>query len=250
MGNLDLYEKVRSVPDEAKKKISGGRLNGMTDISPMWRIKSLTSVFGACGMGWRYEIVRQWIEDGSDGTRCAFTNINLYVKQDGEWSFSIPGTGGSMIVSKERGGLYTDDEAFKKSLTDAIGVACKALGIGADVYWDKDASKYDTRRDDSGAEPKGENRAAQPPQPPLPSNQKPFAKPDASHKAQLVTLMNHYGWSKERVATVIKQASEMYDVPDKLVDELSDADFNRLLRGMSDLGEHEMADRMIANGNC
>jgi hypothetical protein len=27
--------------------------------------------------------------------------------------------------------------------TDAISVACKMLGVGADVYWDKDTTKYD-----------------------------------------------------------------------------------------------------------
>lgn len=43
MKNLDLYEKVRSVPDSAKKTIKGGRTSGMTDINPMWRIKSLLS---------------------------------------------------------------------------------------------------------------------------------------------------------------------------------------------------------------
>ena len=26
--------------------------------------------------------------------------------------------------------------------TDAISVACKSLGMGADVYWDKDRTKY------------------------------------------------------------------------------------------------------------
>ena len=29
------------------------------------------------------------------------------------------------------------------ALTDAISVACKALGFGANVYWDKDRTKYD-----------------------------------------------------------------------------------------------------------
>ena len=28
------------------------------------------------------------------------------------------------------------------ALTDAISVACKALGMGADVYWEKDNTKY------------------------------------------------------------------------------------------------------------
>lgn len=29
------------------------------------------------------------------------------------------------------------------ALTDAISVACKALGVAADVYWNMDATKYD-----------------------------------------------------------------------------------------------------------
>lgn len=143
MENLALYEKLRSVPETAKKQIGGGRLKGMTDINPMWRIKKLTETFGAVGIGWYYTIDKQWIEAGAEGVVMAFTNISLYYKQDGEWSMGIPGTGGSALVSKEQKSLYNDDEAFKKSLTDAIGVACKALGVGADVYWDKDATKYD-----------------------------------------------------------------------------------------------------------
>lgn len=46
MDNLAIYNKVRQVPDEAKKRITGGRLNGMTDINPMWRIKAMTELFG------------------------------------------------------------------------------------------------------------------------------------------------------------------------------------------------------------
>lgn len=53
MSNLDLYEKVRQVPQEAQKTIGGGRLKGMTDINPMWRIKTLTEHFGICGVGWK-----------------------------------------------------------------------------------------------------------------------------------------------------------------------------------------------------
>lgn len=141
--NLKLYDKFRSVPEIAKKPIGAGRLKGMTDISPMWRIKCLTEEFGACGFGWKYTIDKQWGEVGADGAVMAFCNISLYVKQNGEWSEGIPGTGGASLVAKESKGLYSDDEAFKKALTDALSVACKALGMGADVYWDKD-SKYGT----------------------------------------------------------------------------------------------------------
>lgn len=143
MQGLELYNKFRKVPNEAKKSINAGRLKGMTDINPMWRIKALTEQFGPCGIGWAYEITKQWIEEGSDNQRIAFTNINLFIKSGNEWSRAIPGTGGSSFIAKESKGLYTSDECFKMALTDAISVACKALGVGADVYYEKDRSKYD-----------------------------------------------------------------------------------------------------------
>ncbi len=141
MNNLDLYEKIRQVPSEAKKTINAGRLKGMTDINPMWRIKALTEQFGVCGFGWYYETTKQWIEE-VDNERVACVNINLYIKMDGEWSKPIFGTGGSKLSTVERSGVYVSDECYKMATTDAISVACKSLGMGADVYWDKDRTKY------------------------------------------------------------------------------------------------------------
>ena len=143
MNNLDLYNRVRAVPQEAQKEIQAGRLKGKTDINPMWRIKTLTEQFGVCGFGWKTEIVREWLETGANGEITANVEIRLYIKQDGAWSDAIPGIGGSALVAKETAGLRTDDECYKKAYTDAISVACKALGIGADVYYAKDSTKYD-----------------------------------------------------------------------------------------------------------
>lgn len=150
MENLRIYEQVRSVPAEAKKNIGGGRLKGMTDINPMWRIKKLTEVFGVCGIGWKYEIVNKWVETAmAKDEITANVEIKLYIRdEDGEWSDPIPGIGGSMLVASETKGLYVNDECYKMALTDAISVACKALGMGADVYWEKDTTKYnDTKKD-------------------------------------------------------------------------------------------------------
>lgn len=143
MENMKIYEAVRAVPDNAKREIQAGRLKGKTDINPMWRIKLLTEQFGPCGIGWKYEITREWMENGANGEIAAFVDIKLYYKWEGEWSEPIPGTGGSAFVASERNGLYTSDECFKMALTDAISVACKALGFAGDVYWEKDSSKYD-----------------------------------------------------------------------------------------------------------
>lgn len=145
MENLEIYERVRQVPTSAQREIQAGRLKGKTDINPMWRIKALTEQFGPCGIGWKYTITDKRLENGANNEVSAFVDIDLYIKVDGEWSDAIPGTGGSAFVASERNGLYTSDECFKMALTDAISVACKALGFGADVYWAKDATKYTPR---------------------------------------------------------------------------------------------------------
>jgi hypothetical protein len=145
MNNLDIYNAVRSVPEDAKKPIQGGRLKGKTDINPMWRIKALTEQFGPCGIGWYYKETKQWTEVYGDEI-CAFVNIELYIKVDGEWSMPIFGTGGNMLAQKEKSGIYVSDECFKMATTDALSVACKQLGIGADVYWQEDGTKYDAEK--------------------------------------------------------------------------------------------------------
>lgn len=142
--SLEIWNKVRSVPDEAKKTIGGGRLKGMTDINPVWRLKVLTEVYGACGIGWKYEVTHKEMVNGANNEIAAFVDVNLYVSTSGGWSDAIPGTGGSMFVEKERTGLHTNDEAYKMALTDALSVACKALGVAADVYWSKDRTKYES----------------------------------------------------------------------------------------------------------
>lgn len=146
--NMRIYNAVRAVPEEAKRAITAGRLKGKTDINPMWRIKALTEQFGPCGDGWGYTIDRLWIEEGAKGEKCANAMISLwYKREDGTRSEPVVGIGGNMLVANEKNGLYTSDECYKMALTDAISVACKALGFGADVYWSADRTKYTTQQE-------------------------------------------------------------------------------------------------------
>lgn len=139
--NLKIYNAVKKVPKEAQRPITGGRLKGKTEINPMWRIKALTEQFGPCGIGWYYDVTRQWLEP-SGSEVAAFVNIQLYIKVGDEWSKPISGVGGAMFVEQQKGGAYVSDECYKMATTDAISVACKQLGIGADVYWEADKTKY------------------------------------------------------------------------------------------------------------
>lgn len=139
MGNMDLYNALRSVPQEAQKNFSNGRFSG-TDINPMWRIKKLTEVFGQAGDGWWVENVRFWTETAG-GEMLSFCTLELCLK-DKRHLFGI---GGSKMLKQEKSGAYANDECYKMAYTDALSVACKSLGMGADVYWDKDRTKYETQ---------------------------------------------------------------------------------------------------------
>ena len=142
MDNMFVYDAVRTPPATALRPFNNGKFKG-TDINPMWRIKKLTEVFGPCGKGWYYEVTSERSESLADDTIIAVVDINLYVKYGDEWSKPIFGTGGNLLVSKTKNGVSTSDEGYKMALTDALSVACKALGVGADVYFEKDrSSKY------------------------------------------------------------------------------------------------------------
>lgn len=146
MNNMKFYDYGRSVPEVAMKPINAGRLKGMSDINPMWRIKTLTEMFGPCGIGWWYDIIEKRLEhDPITKQTAAFVEIKLYYidPDNGAVSHGIPGTGGASFVAQERNGPYMSDECFKMALTDAISVAAKAIGVAADVYFEKDKTKYD-----------------------------------------------------------------------------------------------------------
>jgi hypothetical protein len=141
-----IWNKFCEPPVTALKKIGGGKLSGKTDINPQWRLKALTEVFGTCGEGWKYTIDKLWHETGPEGRVMAFALISLYYKQGEKWSEAIPGIGGNMMADIEKGNLVSSDECYKMAVTDALSVACKALGVASAIYegnWD--GSKYQRR---------------------------------------------------------------------------------------------------------
>ncbi len=132
--NLKIWDSVSKPPKEALKQITGGRLSGMTDIKPQWRYKAMTEQFGPCGVGWKYTITKEWTEPGSHEQLLCFVNVYVFYKYGEVWSEAVPGSGGSMLVTKETKGLHTSDEGFKMALTDALSVAMSRIGVAAEIY--------------------------------------------------------------------------------------------------------------------
>ena len=143
MNNRRIWDKVHKPDPTSLKTIGGGRLKGMTDINPKWRLQAATEVFGPCGIGWWYTIKELWTVPGADGQVMAFARVDVFYRDGESTSQPVEGIGGSMMISKEKDYLYTNDECYKMAVTDALSVAFKALGFGAEIYAGRwDGSKY------------------------------------------------------------------------------------------------------------
>lgn len=169
--NLAIWQKVKACPTEAQKPITAGRLKGKTDINPVWRLRMLTELYGPCGIGWYVEQKERWTETYGQEVAC-FVRVHLFVRVDNEWSAPIEGIGGNKLATAESSGIHFSDEAYKMAYTDAISVACKSLGMAADVYFAAGAryeTKYEAPAEPTPAPKKTTQKTAPTPEPhPIP----------------------------------------------------------------------------------
>lgn len=214
--NLELYNRYAQPPADALKAFSNGKFSG-TDINPMWRIKALTEAFGPCGLGWYTEVKRMWREDTPDGAATVYCEVLLYVKYESEWSKPIAGIGGNTLTRVTKNGSSTTDEAYKMAYTDALGIACKALGFGADIWWKSKDSKYAEYYDEPGkkqAAPAAFTKAA--------------AVPVYDYKPVLNDFLTNHGLTMEQFSTMRKRLIESGAMEDKPSAAMTRDDWNKL----------------------
>lgn len=131
MSNTELWDKLgKTDPKHTKAFSRAGGFKG-TAIKPMWAYRRMTEEYGACGIGWginepTFQVVP------SDGEILVYCTASIW---HGKRDQVVYGVGGDKVASKRRdGATFCDDEAFKKSFTDAITNALKLIGVGADVH--------------------------------------------------------------------------------------------------------------------
>ena len=148
--NMALWSEVSKT---STKYIKGGQ-KGLSSIDSYYMFQQATKAFGICGIGWGYEILEEEYREGvdivnknKDSAKYSvgqvlgketnhIVKIKLWFKVDGQTG-SVVNYGVTPAVYGSKWGVTTDEEAPKKSLTDAIKKCLSMLGFSADVYMGK-----------------------------------------------------------------------------------------------------------------
>lgn len=136
-----------------------------TAINPTYIKERLTNFFGPVGLGWGYKIVDEEIikghKEGENQIMIHKVLIEFWYRFGGLKSEPLQAFGQTTFVGTNKNGWFTDEEAPKKSLTDALTKATSDLGMCADIHGGKwDGCKYtdgQKPKDQSTNESNGQN---------------------------------------------------------------------------------------------
>lgn len=148
--NKALWNSVCVTDPAAVKPITGKQYRGNSP-KPYWIVERLTDTFGPCGLGWGFSVVNERFERFGEGASAESLHIALisfwYVHtgplgqaQRGELQ-QIGQTKAAYTTSS--GKFLLDEDAPKKSVTDALVKCASYLGFAGDIFsgrWDD--SKY------------------------------------------------------------------------------------------------------------
>lgn len=136
MKNMDLWNKLCTTPPEVTSPYTSVNGVELTAVDPIYRAKKMTETFGPAGIGWGWDVAREWdMECG--GYRYVYAKVQVwYCDQEGVMRYVGPQIGGSPCSDPA--------EAFKSAITDGIGKCLSMLGLAADVYSGGHATKTES----------------------------------------------------------------------------------------------------------
>jgi hypothetical protein len=140
--NLALWNHVERTDPSQVKPITGKPYKGNSP-KPYYLIQKATETFGPCGIGWGFEIVTQGVVDGAAGDKVHVAHVRVWYNWKDQKGF-VEHVGQTMFCGKRKdGSTYTDEDAPKKSVTDALVKALSLIGFAGDIFIGRyDDSKY------------------------------------------------------------------------------------------------------------
>lgn len=163
MSNLDLWHSVEKTPPAHTKAITGKSYSG-TSPRPHYMILRATEAFGPCGIGWGFTIVDERIEDGAGGDRLSIARVKVWYEYNGKRG-EVEHIGGTQFSGTRASGKpFTDEDAPKKSVTDAVIKALSLIGFAGDIFMGRyDDSKYVSDLKNEANAEKAQHNSAPPP---------------------------------------------------------------------------------------
>jgi hypothetical protein len=162
-GNLSLWLSVwETDPAFTKEFNRGGGFKG-TATNPTYMAMRATATFGPIGIGWGVEEVEHFIEGhdaisyqsvSEDGGPTITINVpprKVWFSKVRVWYFhptrgeqgKVEQWGATEFVGKNSKGIFIDDEAAKKAITDGMSKCLSLLGFAADIHLGRfDDAKY------------------------------------------------------------------------------------------------------------
>jgi hypothetical protein len=142
MSNRELWDRVCVTDPRAVKAITGKQYNGNSP-KPYWIVERLTDEFGPCGIGWGFSIVSERFERFSDTDTLHLAVVRFWYVMGAERGEleQVGQTKATYMSSKDK--FIVDEDAPKKSVTDALIKCASYLGFAGDIFagrWDD--SKY------------------------------------------------------------------------------------------------------------
>jgi len=142
MDNLELWQRFADIDPKFTKPITGKQYRG-TSPNPHYVIRCLTEMFGPVGRGFGWEVTAEGFQPLGDEV-LHWCRIRFW-HGDGKGFDAYGQTKALSIVKRGTPQQYAmvDEDAPKKSLTDAITKAASQVGVAANIFLGRwDDSKY------------------------------------------------------------------------------------------------------------
>ncbi len=134
MSNLELWDRFADIDPAFTKPITGKSYRG-TSPNPQYVIRCMTEMFGPVGHGFGWEVLQEGFMPLGDEI-LHWCRIRFW---HGNRDSYFESYGQTKALMKTKNGLMSDEDAPKKSLTDAIVKAASHIGIAANIFlgrWD------------------------------------------------------------------------------------------------------------------
>ena len=213
MSNLDLWNKVRTPDPKYTKSFSrGGGFKG-TATNTQYAVMVATELWGQNGKGWGLDIVDEQyvpgapilVNDNVVGNEIIHVvRVQLWYREGEEIYHTSPQYGQTTFVGKNKNGMFTDEEAPKKSVTDGMLKCMSLLGFSADIFM----GLYDDNKYVNDAKAKFEPEQKPQGKPVLLPNTPAFIRAVALYRTeQSLEKVRHHMTVSEDVAVMVFDAA-------------------------------------------